>query len=103
MNFKYNNNNNIIIIFKMNNNNILELLNTITTTIIENDSDDIKIFNNMEIIKNQIKIKPIPIKYYSNNLIRISTNQTCCKCDKIADYKLLNSTDLYCWIHSHSY
>ena len=85
------------------NNNILELLNTITSTTIENDLDDTEILKNMEILKNQIKVTPIPIKYYSNNLIRISTNRTCCKCDKIADYKLSNSIELYCWFHSHYY
>ena len=85
------------------NNNILDLLNTITTTQIDNELDDMQLFKNMEILKNKINIKPIPIKYYSNNLIRISTNQTCCKCEKIADFKLLNSTDLLCWHHSHCY
>ena len=44
----------------------------------------------------------IPIKYYNKHLIRISTNVTCSKCDKIADFKLLNSIDLLCWVHSHN-
>lgn len=44
--------------------------------------------------------KPVPIKYYSKNLIEIKTKLKCISCNKVAQYK---SNDVcYCWIHAHS-
>ena len=47
--------------------------------------------------------KPININYYKIVLKPINTNKLCCKCDRIATYKIddeLNN-ELYCWVHSN--
>lgn len=44
--------------------------------------------------------KPIPIKYYSKDLIEIKYKIKCTKCNKMGQYKLNNLH--YCWIHAHS-
>lgn len=43
---------------------------------------------------------PIPIKYYSKNLVHVKGNNICICCNKVAVYKSNNS--YYCWTHSHS-
>lgn len=88
------------------NNSILEFLNEIKSVNTQDDEIDeinLLITNKFKILTNLINIKPIPIKYYNNNLIRISTNQNCVKCNKLADFKLSNTDIILCWSHSHSY
>lgn len=43
---------------------------------------------------------PIPIKYYSKNLIHIKNKAICKSCSKLALYKY--NELYYCWSHAHS-
>lgn len=44
--------------------------------------------------------KPIPIKYYSKNLIEIKSKNKCSFCSKTCQYKC--NDILYCWSCSHT-
>lgn len=94
----------------MNLNNITseinELLNNINSKkniSININMDKNIIDNKFKILENLIKNKPINIKLYEKNLIKIKSKTTCNLCKRTALYQIqYQDKEKYCWIHSQN-
>jgi len=67
-----------------------------------NIKESIKIDDVNSLLSSSENNKPIPITYYSKNLIeiKIKNKNKCFYCNKISQYKC--DDILYCWGHAHS-